>query len=186
MRLSPLLVVVLFAQLASSAWAEQPSVPQAPAVAPAAYFPGPGTWERRKPSELGMDDQLLADAVAWAQAQETDMPKDFSTQEATFGRPLGPLPKTRAGVNGVIVRRGYIVAEFGDIAAVDPTYSVAKSYLSTILGLTIDRAMIPSIDDPVGKLVKDGGYDSPHNALVTWRHHATQTSEWEGDRKSVV
>lgn len=108
------------------------------------------------------------------------MPRDFSTQAAIFGRPLGPVPTTRALTNGVILRHGYIVAEWGDTAAVDPTYSVAKSYLSTILGVTIDRGMIGDIDDPVGKSVHDGGYDSAHNAKVTWRYHATQTSEWEG------
>ncbi len=127
-----------------------------------------------------MDDALVAEAVAWARGQETDMPRDFSTQAAIFGLPLGPVPVTRSLTNGVILRHGYIVAEWGDTAAVDPTYSVAKSYLSTILGVTIDRGMIGSIDDPVGKYIQDGGYDSVHNAKVTWRHHATQTSEWEG------
>jgi CubicO group peptidase (beta-lactamase class C family) len=57
---------------------------------------------------------------------------------------------------------------------------VAKSYLSTVLGLTIDRGMIRSIKDPVGEYIKDGGYDSPHNARITWADHARQASEWEG------
>lgn len=128
-----------------------------------------------------MDERLLADALAWAQTQESDWPKDFSKQEETFGSLLGPIPKTRASTNAVILRHGYIVAEFGDTAAVDPTYSIAKSYLSTILGLTIDRGMIPRLTDPVANLIHDGGYDSPHNAKITWQHHATQTSEWEGE-----
>jgi len=127
-----------------------------------------------------MDDSKLAAAVAWAMTQETDLPKDFSTQTEIFGKPLGPVPATRAGVNGVIIRHGYIVAEFGDTAAVDPTYSAAKSYLSTILGLTIDRGMIPKVTDRVGELIHDGGYDSLHNARISWQHHATQTSEWDG------
>lgn len=146
-----------------------------------AYFPPPGEWEMRKPSELGMDDARIAEAVAWALTQETSMPRDFSTQAEIFGRPLGPVPNTRATTNGIILCRGYIIAEWGDTAAVDPSYSIAKSYLSTILGLTIDRGMIPDIDDPVGALVRDGGYDSPHNARVTWAQHAAQTSEWEGE-----
>lgn len=146
-----------------------------------AYFPPKGHWEHRKPSEVGMDDVAVAEAVEWAKLQVTTMPKDFSTQAQIFGSPLGPLPKTRADINGVIVRHGYIIAEFGDVNAVDPTYSAAKSYLSTILGLTIDRGMIKSVKDPVGELIHDGGYNSPHNAKVTWEHHATQTSEWEGE-----
>ncbi len=147
----------------------------------ATYFPPRGAWEHRKPSELGMTDAAIAEAVEWAKSQPTDMPKDFSTQSKIFGTPLGPVPKSRADINGVIIRRGYIIAEFGDVNAVDPTYSVAKSYLSTILGLTIDRGMIKSVRDPVGSLIHDGGYGSPHNSKITWEHHATQTSEWEGE-----
>jgi len=79
-----------------------------------------------------------------------------------------------------VIRKGYIVAEFGDTQRVDPTYSVAKSYLSTLLGLAIDRGRIRKITDPVAEYIKDGGYDSPHNARSPWEHHARQTSEWEG------
>lgn len=145
------------------------------------YFPLRGGWETREPSQVGMDDALIAQTVAWALTQETDMPPDFSTQAAIFGRPLGPVPNTRATTNGIILRHGYIIAEWGDTSVADPTYSVAKSYLSMLLGLTIDRGMIPDVDDQVGELIHDGGYDSPHNARVTWAHHAAQTSEWEGE-----
>jgi CubicO group peptidase (beta-lactamase class C family) len=149
------------------------------------YFPPAGSWEHRRPSQVGMDDAKIDAAVAWALTQETDWPKDFSKQKEIFGNPLGPMPSTRAGTNGVIIRHGYIVAEFGtepaQTRAVDPTYSCAKSYLSTILGLTIDRGMIPRVTDPVGNLIHDGGYDSEHNAKVTWQHHVTQSSEWAGD-----
>lgn len=161
-----------------------------PAFAGDAYVPPPGAWERKKPSELGMDDAKIAEAVAWALTQETDWPKDFSKQREIFGRPLGPLPTTRAGTNGVILKDGYIIAEFGDVNAVDPTYSVAKSYLSTILGVTLDRGLIWSVDEPVGQRVTpelgdDGFVDPPgtppHNSLVRWWHFATMTSEWRGE-----
>nr|WP_181305251.1 serine hydrolase [Rufibacter sp. XAAS-G3-1] len=128
-----------------------------------------------------MDPKLLAEAVAYAQTQETKMPKDFSTQEEIFGKLLGPIPKDRAGTNGIILRHGYIVAEWGDTKRVDPTYSIAKSFLSTILGVTLDKGMIKDIHDPVANYIKDGGYDSGPNRKVTWRHHAQQTSEWEGE-----
>jgi CubicO group peptidase (beta-lactamase class C family) len=108
------------------------------------------------------------------------MPRDFSTQSKIFGKPLGPLPASRALTNGIILRHGYIVAEWGDTRAVDPSYSIAKSYLSMILGLTIDHSLIPDIHELVGRLIHDGGYNSPRNAKVTWYHHVTQTSEWEG------
>ncbi len=38
-------------------------------------------------------------------------------------------PDRARGTNGLIIRRGYIVAEFGDTLRPDPTYSVAKSML---------------------------------------------------------
>ncbi|WP_247237819.1 serine hydrolase [Telluribacter sp. SYSU D00476] len=146
------------------------------------YYPTKGEWKQRKPEEVGMDAALLHEAVTWAQTQETQqMPKDFSTQKEIFGEPLGPLPPTRASTNGIIIKDGYIVAEWGDTKAVDPTYSVAKSFLSTILGLTIDRGMIRNITDPVANYIKDGGYDLEQNRKITWEHHARQTSEWEGE-----
>ena len=145
------------------------------------YYPEAGDkWQRKSPAEAGFSPELLEQAVAFAKTQETRQPRDFSTQEQNFGALLGPIPKDRAETNGIIIRHGYIVAEWGDTAHVDPTYSVAKSFLSTVLGLTLDRGMIKSIDDPVRNYIKDGGYDSPHNSKITWRHHAKQTSEWEG------
>ncbi|GAB3829774.1 serine hydrolase [Pontibacter rugosus] len=147
------------------------------------YYPGEGDdWKHRKPEELGLDAAKLEAAVAWAKTQETQqMPKDFSTQEEIFGKPLGPLPATRANTNGIILKDGYIVAEWGDTKAADPTYSVAKSFLSTILGLTLDKGKVQSINDPVAKYINDGGYTSEHNSKITWEHHARQTSEWQGE-----
>lgn len=147
------------------------------------YYPGKGdNWEHRQPEQLGLDAAKLQQAVEWARTQETtQMKKDFSTQEEIFGTLLGPIPNDRAGTNGIILKDGYIVAEWGDTKAVDPTYSVAKSFLSTILGLSIDRGMIQSITDPVARYIHDGGYESAHNSKITWENHARQTSEWEGE-----
>ena len=144
------------------------------------YYPPAGEWEHKQPEEVGMDADLLAAAIEYATTQETSKPMDFSDQEATFGGLLGPIPSERAHTNGLVIRHGYIVAEFGDTRAVDPTYSAAKSYLSTIAGLAVDHGLIADVHDPVASDVDDGGYDSPHNAQVTWHHHLQQTSEWEG------
>ncbi len=149
------------------------------------YFPPRGDgWQRKAPEEVGMDAALLAAAVEFAKSQETKRPRDFSDQEEIFGRPLGPLPKERGGTNGLILRHGYIVAEFGDTSRAEPTYSAAKSFLSTLLGLALDRKLIRDVQDPVRLSLQgtgDAGYDSPHNAKITWHHHAQQTSEWEGE-----
>ncbi|WP_288425872.1 serine hydrolase [uncultured Spirosoma sp.] len=147
------------------------------------YFPPKGNdWAQRSPAQVGMNADKLAEAVAFAKTQETtQMAPDFSTQEAIFGKLLGPMPTSRARTNGIILRHGYIVAEWGDTQAVDPTYSVAKSVLSTVLGITLDRKMIPDIHQPVANLIQDGGYESAQNRAITWEHHARQSSEWEGE-----
>jgi hypothetical protein len=150
----------------------------APAAAP--YFPPAQEWARKSPAELGMDPAALAAAISFAQSRETERARDFSDQEATFGERLGSLPTKRAATNGVVIYKGFVVAEFGDTHFVDPTYSVAKSMLSTIAGVALRDGRIASLDEPVGKAVTDGGYASAHNAAVTWKHHLQQESEWEG------
>jgi len=106
-----------------------------PAKPAAGYFPPAGEWARKAPAELGMDPAALAAAVQYAQSHETERALDFSDQEKTFGKPLGSLPTRRAHTNGVVIYKGYVVAEFGDTAFVDPTYSVAKSMLATVAGV---------------------------------------------------
>jgi CubicO group peptidase (beta-lactamase class C family) len=145
------------------------------------YFPPAENWARKAPGEVGMDAAKLKAAIDFASARETNWPRDFSTQEKIFGTLLGSVPLQRTGTNGVIVRNGYIVAEFGDTHATGPTYSVAKSMLATVTGIAVRDGLIKDLDAPVGSQIKDGGYDSAHNARVTWRHHLQQESEWQGE-----
>ena len=153
-----------------------------PTGAQASYYPPAGQWARKTPAEVGMDAAKLTAAIEFMNAHETASPaRDFSDQEIVFGKLLGSIPTERGATNGLVIRHGYIVAEFGDTERPDPTYSVAKSMLSTIAGIALDRGLIPGLDDRVGDVVKDGGYDSPHNKLVTWRNHLQQESEWEGE-----
>src|SRR5437667_1634947 len=145
----------------------------------ARYFPPIGQWTHKSPADVGMDAAKLQEAVEFAKAHGSNW--DFDRDQVrTFGRPLGPLPKARAATNGIILRHGYIVAEFGDTKANDPVYSIAKSFLSTVASLAVDRGLIKDVNDPVAKYIHDGGYDSPHNARITWKNHLQQESEWEG------
>jgi hypothetical protein len=41
--------------------------------------------------------------------------------------------KPRSALNGLIIRNGYVVAEWGDTKAVDMTFSVTKTFLSTVV-----------------------------------------------------
>jgi CubicO group peptidase (beta-lactamase class C family) len=151
-----------------------PSLQAAPA-----YFPTPDKWQKKAPAELGMDPAKLQQAIDFAQANGSTWEFD-KDQVRTFGAVLGPLPKQRAVTNGVILRHGYIVAEFGDTKTNDPVYSVAKSFISTVCSIAVARGLIKDVNDPVAKYIHDGGYDSPHNAKITWKNHLQQTSEWEG------
>jgi CubicO group peptidase (beta-lactamase class C family) len=145
----------------------------------ATYYPPAGRWEKKSPAELGLDAAKLQSAIEYAKAHGSkwDFDKD---QVRTFGTPLGPLPKERAATNGVLLRHGYIAAEFGDVKASDPVYSVAKSFLSTVCSLAVARGLIKDVNDPVANYIHDGGYDSSHNAKITWKNHLQQASEWVG------
>src|SRR2546426_3730999 len=114
----------------------------------AQYFPpaGPG-WEKKRAADAGFDAKKLQAALAFALNREStwDFAKD---QERVFGRSLDSVPETRGPTNVVIVRDGYLVAEMGDTLRADPMYSAAKSFLSTVAGLAVDRRMIPDVNAP--------------------------------------
>jgi CubicO group peptidase (beta-lactamase class C family) len=157
-----------------------------PLLAGQPYFPPPGdAWETRAPAEVGIDAEKLAEAVRFARESEVPWPLDVRAQiekdtaKEPYPEIIGPV-KPRGGQNGMVLRRGYVVAEWGDTRRVDMSFSVAKSYLSTVAGLAVDRGLIPDVDAPVGALVRDGGFDSPHNRPITWHMLLNQTSEWQG------
>jgi CubicO group peptidase (beta-lactamase class C family) len=157
-----------------------------PARAAEVYYPGAGEqWDKRAPDAAGMDPDKLAAAVKFAEAHEVNWLRDVRAQiesdvaKEPYPQVLGET-KERGRPAGMIVRHGYIVAEWGDVNRVDMSFSVAKSYLSTVAGLAIDRGLIKDAKDPLWKYVEDGGFDSPHNSKITWHMMLNQTSEWEG------
>ncbi|MEM9181969.1 MAG: serine hydrolase, partial [Pseudomonadota bacterium] len=113
---------------------------------------------------------------------------------------MGPF-KTRGPATGLIIKDGYIVADWGQPDRVDMTFSVTKTFLSSTVGLAYDRGMI-QIEDPVHKdigpvvpfkLTSSGDksdswnrpdvlplFESEHNQAITWDHLLRQTSDWEG------
>jgi hypothetical protein len=110
----------------------------------ALYYPAPSDdrWEKKQPEDVGMDPKALAAAIELAQA--SDNIREFSlnpreyiekrTAEEGSGEIFGPF-RDRTTINGVVLRHGYIVAEFGDTLKPDMTFSVAKSFVSTTVGL---------------------------------------------------
>ncbi|WP_420129203.1 serine hydrolase domain-containing protein [Longimicrobium sp.] len=172
------------------------------------YVPGPGgDWERRLPAQVGMDAAGVDSAVTFALASESTAPRDLEmAHHQTFGRepfgePVGPFAE-RGDPAGIIIRRGYIVAEWGDPHRVDMTFSVTKSFLSAVVGLALDRGMIRDVNEPVEPYVgpvfvlpPEGGgrhagglgegrplrlFDTDRERGITWDHLLRQTSDWEG------
>ena len=156
------------------------------------YFPpsseaisnGTAEWARIDPAEAGFDAARLAAAVEFAIEQEIDWPEDVGLMVGRNDPPpyneiLGPT-KPRGNAAGVVIRGGHVVAEWGDPSRVDMTFSATKSYLSVLVGLARDRELLGSMDERVGERVHDGGFDSEHNAPITWKHLLQQTSEWQG------
>lgn len=148
------------------------------------YYPD-RNWQTRTPAELGMNASILDSAVRFAQANEVKMDYDLriANMKAYASEPgykiYGPMAP-RGKPAGLIIRNGYIVAEWGDTKRVDMTFSVAKSYLSTVAGLACDARLIHSVDDKVADYVTSGEFSSPHNSKITWRHLLTQSSDWSG------
>jgi CubicO group peptidase (beta-lactamase class C family) len=144
-------------------------------------------WEYSAPQAAGLDPAAIAAAARYAGEHETPWKRDLAeVVERDFGEdppwnePLGPV-RPRGAPNGLVLRHGQIVAEWGDTGQVDLTFSVAKSYLSILAGLAFDRGLIRDPHEPVRRTVDDGGFDPPHNDAITWHHLLQQTSEWEGE-----
>jgi CubicO group peptidase (beta-lactamase class C family) len=158
----------------------------APEQSSAPYFPDRFEWQTRRPDQAGMDPAKLDAAIKLAIASENPATKDLAVDLATtFGRepfdtPIGPV-QPRAALNGLILRHGYIVAEWGETTKVDMTFSVTKSFLSTVVGLAWQKGLIKDVNDRVREYVPGTGlFDAPHNQPITWEHLLRQTSDWQG------
>ena len=156
------------------------------AAAQSPYHPGPhDDWERRTPAQVGMDARLLDSAIAFVKSSESKQPRDLQLNHyLSFGREpygdaVGPF-KPRGDVAGIVLRHGYLVAEWGDPLRVDMTFSVTKSFVSSTVGLAFDRGLIHDVHEPVRRYVPTEHFESEHNAKITWDHLLRQTSDWEG------
>lgn len=153
-------------------------------IAQQLYYPDTG-WQTRSAVALKMNAAVLDSAVRFAIANETKTDTDLriANYKAYVREPgyriLGPM-RERGKPAGMIIKNGYIVAQWGDLQRVDMTFSVAKSYLSTVAGLAVDEQRIRSVDEPVVKYVWDEKFSGAHNSKITWRHLLTQSSDWSG------
>jgi CubicO group peptidase (beta-lactamase class C family) len=172
------------------------------------YFPAEGdAWQRRTPDQAKINADKLKEAIDFAVANESKAPRNLELAHyQTFGRePFGEAVgafKERGDATGIILRNGYIISEWGDPNRVDMTFSVTKSFVSTVVGLAFDRKLIKSLQDPVrdysspisiynqnekfdtaenfGKSKLLDLFHTEHNRKITWEHLLRQTSDWEG------
>src|SRR6202521_5316140 len=201
MAIRPLTLLVVFFVTTAPFWAAAQSNRPDPV-----YCPG-SAWQHKTPAESGFDPARLKEAIDFAIAGETRNPRDLvmnhydTSGREPSGYAIGPT-KDRGDPTALVIRHGYIVAEWGEPLRVDMTHSVTKSMLSSVVGVAFDRGMIRSLDDTVRDYVAPvqvfnplpaanksdrlgtpdflSLFDTPHNRTITWDSMLRQTSDWEG------
>jgi CubicO group peptidase (beta-lactamase class C family) len=158
------------------------------------------TFETITPTKAGFDAARLTAVVEFALASNSDWPESLMAPDGRiwinatmnepkpWGLPLGPVTP-RGGPNGLVLRGGRIVAQWGDVTRNDMTFSVAKSYLALLAGIAFGDGRIDDLDRRLSATGLDDAFSGDQNESITWRHLLTQTSEWEGtlfDRPDVV
>jgi CubicO group peptidase (beta-lactamase class C family) len=170
------------------------------------YFPSAQTWEHKPPSSIGLDSNKINTAIQFAKENEAKLPRNQEIAQAmTFGKEpfsdaIGPLAE-RGEPSGIIIYKGYIVAEWGEPNRVDMTNSVTKSMLSSVVGLAVEKGLIRSVNDIVADYVPPievfnnnpfrsaeqinqpqllFPFATDHNKKLTWEVMLRQTSDWEG------
>ncbi len=178
---------ILFAVLALSVLASAVA-PHDRARAQSPYYPSAPEWQRRTPAQAGMDPDRMEAAIKYAVANENPAFKDLALDQATtfgarepFDTVIGPL-KERGALNGLIVKNGYIVAEWGETSRVDVTHSVTKTFMTTVAGLAVQKGLIRSVDDYPRDYMPPGVdlFEAPKNRPIKWDHLLRQTSDWQG------
>jgi CubicO group peptidase (beta-lactamase class C family) len=141
------------------------------------------------PTDPAPTDPAFAEAIAYAAAHETPWARDPAADPGNWGIHLQDPPPwnvlrgpvhARGPSSGVVVHRGRTVAQWGEPDRADLTFSIAKTYLALLAGVAHDTGLLTDPDEPVSARLPGLGFDSPHNAPVTWTQLLQQTSEWEG------
>jgi hypothetical protein len=177
------------------------------AVAPSLYYPSLHFWEKRSPESVGLSESVIQEAIKIAQQAESPNPRSMEENhyktfgKEPFGDGIGPF-EDRGDQTGIIIYKGYKIAEWGNPLKCDMTHSVAKSFLSTVVGLAIDQQLITSVNDLVAPYIPAielfvtnsvtkpaeqfkqtellHPFNTPHNKNITWESMLRQTSDWEG------
>lgn len=150
------------------------------------YFPDRyADWEQAEPEVAGFTSAGLESLSALAEENEYSGASDLRRailkgfEREPYHSLRGPV-KERGAPAGMILHKGRIIHSWGDTERVDMTFSVTKSFLSTVAGLAWDEGRLKNLDDKVAKYVWDGTFEGEHNSQVSWEHLLQQTSDWSG------
>lgn len=159
-----------------------------------------------------LDESAAARALVWLESDTGDLHRFDSQPVRAGGDPLvlrdAPLPAgaldgVRApdgrtldalladtGTAAFVVLRGsdVLVEEYGPGSSADTlqtSFSVAKSVLSTVLGIAIDRGDVGGLDDPVTRYVPELAERDPRFADLTLRHLVTMSSGLAYDEQGL-
>lgn len=155
-------------------------------------------------AHASLDDSTLARTLVWFEADVDDLHRFPSRPLPASGEPLalrtgllpagtldqvdaGRGPRDLAGLveetkteallvlqDDVLVHEQY--AHDGAQDALHTSFSVAKSYLSTLVGIALDRGELGSLDDPVTRWVPELLERDERFARVTLRHLLSMSS----------
>lgn len=177
----------------------------------ALYLPPPDDDDEKKEmwetTQEGYDELKMKEAVEFAKMNEFQghgvgedveaylfkggMTAKNEGKNATI---VGPT-KVRGPVNGMVLVKGRIAAEWGDTSRPDMTFSVTKSYLSTVASFAWMEGHMRATadgDDDKERGLDDSVLESERrhhgdirpeheaNEDITWRQLLQQTSEWRG------
>ena len=149
-------------------------------------------WEEISAAGAGFEATQLRAAIDFARSNDSPWPRSLYYPDGRYvgivewnetgpwSEVAGPV-EARGGPAGLVLKGGRIVAEWGDTARTDMTFSIAKSYLAVIAGLAAADGLIDNVDAPVAARIAGPFFASPHNARITWRHLLQQSSEWQGE-----
>lgn len=143
-----------------------------------------GGWVRRDPWS-----GVVAVRLARAAREQADRPVegvqdmrsylDCQVGDVSHREVVGPLLDGH-GASGVVVRRGVVLASWGDPGRTEMAFSVTKSVLSLVAGLAVDDGLL-RLDERVCRSVDLPQFGDAHGRLITWRHLLDQSSQWEGE-----
>jgi CubicO group peptidase (beta-lactamase class C family) len=144
------------------------------------------------------DDSTLARALIWRESDVGDQ-RRFPARRIPAGAHASPLPRgdevdfVLSGKERldeflretdtlafVVVHRDRVVREryFDDAtrASLQTSFSAAKSFVSTLVGIALDKGLIGSVDDPVTEYLPELAARDPRFRQITLRHLLTMSS----------